>query len=194
MQESGQAFLLVRLEHLHPRSRQEPEHREQGNRGDEREREQLPPPRARQEEHRSQHPAVDDRRSDVGLEEDQEHRQGRESDSGQDRLRVLDSSRPVGEEPGEEEDEEHLAELGRLQPEKAEVDPPSRAADCRSGHEDEAHHRDRRRVEDAPVPPVDIRIDRDGERQRDRSDRDIEALTDEVVARIAGDVVARHSA
>ena len=104
----------------------------------ERQRGEVEPADAGDEEDGDDRRRVDERRPEVRLHEHEEDGHEREPDRLQHDLRVVDRPRPVGEEAGQEEHEEQLAELGRLELEEAEVDPPLRAARV-TAREDEEH-------------------------------------------------------
>src|SRR5205823_1633139 len=79
-------------------------------------------------EDRGERGAVDERRPEVGLHEDEEDRDERETEREERRPRLADPPRALGEEAGQREDEEQLPELGGLEAEEAEVDPALRAS------------------------------------------------------------------
>ena len=136
----------------------------------------MRPAHARDEEGSREHGAVDERRPDVRLHEDEEHRPGREQDRAERDREPADLLRAVGEVPGEEERDQHLAELGRLEAEEAEIDPAPRAARHRARGEDEGHHREQGDIDDARETPVDLGVDEDRNCHQDEPDPGVDAL------------------
>src|SRR5439155_26263158 len=128
MEEGGEAVLLVRLEHGRAGRRKPPEDRERRDDGYAEEQRQMQPPRPRDEEDRAERKQIHERRPEVRLEEDQSDRHSGEADSREHRPQLAHAPSPVGEEGREEEDEEQLSELGRLEAEEREVDPALRPA------------------------------------------------------------------
>src|SRR5207245_5998804 len=98
----------------------------------------------------------------------------------------------VGEEPGQEENEEQLPELRGLEAEEAEVDPALRATRDGAAEEDDRHQAEGARVDRALVALVDGRVDQDGSDKRDQADGDEDALADDVVVRVSGDIATGH--
>src|SRR2546421_10338305 len=125
--------------------------------------------------------------------EDEEDRHGREPDRLERRPRGGDPARPIGEEAREGENEEELAELGGLEAEEADVDPPLRPARERRGEEDEHHQRDRPGIDHAVVAAVDGRGDEERAGGAHDPDRGEDRLARHVVARAAGHVVPRDA-
>ena len=107
-------------------------------------------------------------------------------------LGLAEPARPVGEEAGEREHEEQLAELGRLELEGADLDPALRAARRLGEREDEQHQHERERVD---RPSERGGSDRGRSRARATKPANAEAggdrLPDDVVALVALDVEAR---
>ena len=87
-----------------------------------------------------------------------------------------DRARPVGEEAGHDEHEEHLAELRRLEGEEADVDPPMRAARRRARREHEHHQPERAEVDRPAKPPVGVGVDEEHDDEEQRAGRGVEAL------------------
>ena len=189
--EAGQSLHLVRLDRVHADRRQEPQHVVRAGHREDPQPGEVRPARAGREEHRAQRRAVDERRPQVGLHEDEQHRPGGEHDRGDDGAQLVDSPAALGEEAGQGEHDEHLAELGRLEAERAEVEPAPRVPRHPAGQEHEQHHAAQRAVQHAPVPPVQIRVDEHEGDQTDAADRRVDALAEHVVVRVAGDVVPR---
>ncbi len=84
--------------------------------------------------------------------------------------------RAVGEEAGEEEREQHLPELGRLEGEEADVDPAPRPARRGARDEHERHHPERADVDHRLEPPVDGRVDQHHADHHDRADAGVQRL------------------
>ena len=97
----------------------------------------------------------------------------------------------VGDERREEEDEEHLAELGGLELEEAEVDPAPRAADDRPGQEDEHHEAHGPDEERLLRAPEEGRVDEEQRDHPDSAERHEDHLPRNEVLLVAGDVVLR---
>ena len=96
------------------------------------------------------------------------------------------AARALGDEAGDREDAEELAELGGLEREEADVDPAGRAA-CRAAEdEDDGDQADGRREDRAPVAAVDVRVDDHRDDQREAADGHIEDLPVEVVVGCPG--------
>ena len=83
----------------------------------------MHPADAGHEEAGAERGEVDEPAAEVRLEEDEQHRRYRKRDREQRRPHVLDAPDPVGEEGGDEEDEQELPELRRLEAEERDVDP-----------------------------------------------------------------------
>ena len=75
----------------------------------------MQPAHARDEEHRGERCGIDECRADVRLDEDEEDRGEPEGENPQHGARTGDAARAIGDEPGQREHEQHLAELGRLE-------------------------------------------------------------------------------
>ena len=187
----SQARGLVRLEHVDPRGRQEPQHRQDQCQGSGPEGGEVRPARTRDEEHRREGDRVDHRRADVGLDEHEEDRAGREADRLEHDAALAEALGPVGQEAGEKEDEQQLPELGRLEAEEAEIEPALRVARDRSRQEHEQHQTGRAAVDRALEAAVVIGVDQDGEHQADEPHGRVDALADDVVAGVCREVVAR---
>ena len=104
--------------------------------------------------------------------------------------RGVEAARAVCEEAGQREDEEELAELGGLELERPEVDPPLRAARLLREQEDEDHQDDRAPVDRALGATVAIGIDRERDEQRHDAHADRDRLAEHEVALVPLDVVA----
>ena len=107
----------------------------------------MPPACAGEEEDRRERGPVDQGGAEVGLEED-EQRSGRAR--GRAAVATVDQDpirAALREEAGEREHEEDLPELGRLELERADVDPALGAAHHLAEGEDEHHQPDRAAVE-----------------------------------------------
>src|SRR5207244_9675137 len=102
--------------------------------------------------------AVDERRAEVRLQEDEEDRDEAEADSRERRARLAQAPRPLGEKAGKREHEQHLAELRRLKAEEAEVEPALRTAD-RTGQEHNRDHDSSAAEDHPPAQPVELRVD-----------------------------------
>ena len=103
-------------------------------RPDEEQRDHVRPAHARDEEAREEGGDVDERGAEVGLPEDEHDRDDAEHDRLQHDAGLLEPSHAIDEEAGEGEDEEELAELGRLELERPEVDPAREPrVSCASG-------------------------------------------------------------
>ena len=104
----------------------------------------------------------------------------------------VDPPGAVDEEAGDREHEEHLAELGRLELDDAEVDPALRAADRLRGDEDDEHQRERRRRRRASSAGA---RGRSGSSARDHEPGDADAggdrLAHDEVVLVPGNVEAR---
>ena len=145
-----------------PTSGSSDEHRQHRERRRRAEHEQVPPADAGDEEAGRDRGRVDERRAEVGLHEDEQDRHDREADGAEHDAQVAHAPAAVGEEAGEREDEEQLAELGRLELEEADVDPAPRAARLLREREHEQHQDDRRGVERPLQAAVAVGVD--GER------------------------------
>ena len=105
----------------------------------------------------------------------------------------VDPPDALDEESGDREDEEDLAELRGLELDEAEVDPALRAADRLGGDEDDDHQRERRAVDELPVPACEIDRDHGGDDEPGDADRGGDSLTDDEVALVSGHVEARDA-
>ena len=142
----------------------------------------MEPAHPREEQHGRHRGAVDECRAEVGLQEHEPHRDEAEPDGRQDGAELADAASALDQETGDREHEEQLSELGRLQLERAEIDPALRAAHRFGEDEDEEHDPDRGAVEEAPVALVDRGRDQDRHHHRDSAERDGDRLAgDEVV-------------
>ena len=137
----------------------------------------MRPAHARDEERRREHGAEDERGADVRLHEHEQDGTGGEQDRPQRHREAPDLLRTVGEVAREEERDQHLAELGRLEAEEAEIDPAPRAARHRAGGEDEGHHGKQADIDDAREAPVDLRVDEDRNCHQDEADPGVQPLT-----------------
>ncbi len=82
----------------------------------------------------------------------------------------------VGDERREREDEEHLAELGRLEGERAEGDPAPGAVCGRADGENDAEQSAEAEVDHAPEPAVDRGVDQERRDEQDAAGADVEQL------------------
>ena len=120
-----------------PAARQEPEHGEDYETADHDQREELPPAHADEEEQREERSRVDERGSEIRLEEHEQDRGRPEADRVEDRAPARHPAGALDEEAGESEDEQHLPELRRLELDEAEVDPALGASNGLGDEEDE---------------------------------------------------------
>ena len=184
---------LVRLEHLHARLRQEPENRENPDRGEGQQHQELLPADADEEENGEERSAVDERRPEVGLEEDEQDGNGSQPDRRQHRPPAVHPTALLHEEACDREDEQDLAELGGLELDESEVDPALGAANGLGDEEDEEHQRERRAVEEPPVSAHEVdRHDR-GDREPDQADPRGDRLPDDEVVLVPRNVEARDA-
>ena len=153
----------------------------------------MHPARTAQEEHARQSSRVDHRRSEVRLHEDEEDRGRRQADCGEHRPAIADPLRTVSQQTGEEEDEEHLAELGGLELEETEVEPALRAARDGSGEQNERHQSEHHGVDLLSITAVVLGVDEDGHDEHEHPERGIDALPDDVVVRVSCHVVPRDA-
>ena len=123
VRESGQASGLVRLQHLHARSREQPKGPHEREDGERCEDGQVEPAHARDEEAGAERSQVDEAATEVRLKEHEQDWGYGQRNSEQRCPQLVDPLDPVGEERCHEEDEQELAELGRLEAEEREVDP-----------------------------------------------------------------------
>ena len=187
----SQAGSLVRLEHLDTGCRQQPEHGGDPDHADREQREQLPPAKACEEQHREERRRVDERRSEVRLREDEKDRDGAQPDGREDRPPAGHRTSAVDDEAGDREHEEHLPELGRLELDEPEIEPPLRAADRLRRDENDDHQPERHHVDDLPVPAPEVDGHDRGDHEPDRSDRRRDALAHDEVVLDTGNVEAR---
>ncbi len=148
----------------------------------------MEPADAGEEQHRGERGRVHQRRPEVGLQEHEHHRRGREPDRCRDRAQPADPVLLLDEVAGDRNDEERLAELGRLELERPELDPALRPADGLREDEDEDHQRDRAAVDDAPVAPVERWRGEDRDHEPGSADRGRDRLSRDEVARVAWNV------
>jgi hypothetical protein len=99
----------------------------------------------------------------------------------------------LDEEPGDREDEEQLAELGRLELDRADVDPALRASDRLREGEDDHHQAQGDAVDDTPVAAVDVGRDRDRGYQPEHSHDGSDRLAHHEVVLVARHVEARDA-
>src|SRR3954452_3837762 len=118
IEEPGQPLYLVRAEDVHTRRRRHPQDGRRDEHGERAEDREVRPPHAGDEQDRRERGDIDHRRPDVRLDEDEKGGDGGEPDRAERRPPVGEPLRPLREEAGEREDEEDLAELGRLEPER----------------------------------------------------------------------------
>ena len=193
VREAGEPLLLVGLEQFHTHLRQQREHRDDRRQPDHGEREQVRPARPGHEEARAQRRDVDERRAEVGLLEDEQDRDGGEPDRAEHDARLVETAHAVGEEAGQREDEQELAELGGLELERAELDPALRAPGLVAEREDEQHQHDRRGEDRLLRTPEAVRVDCEDEEQPGKAEPDRDRLPHDVVQLVAPDIVARDA-
>ena len=155
------------------------------------ERHDVKPTRSRHEEHRGERRAVDERRPDVRLHEHEHGRDRRQPDRPEHRADLPDASGTLREEPGHGENDEELAELGRLEGQRADAEPPLRAARLSPERDHEQEQEQGDRVELAPVAPEDVGVEERHAQHRDAADGRVDRLPDDVVVGAARHVVAR---
>ncbi len=151
----------------------------------------MQPARAGDEEHRCERGAVDERGAEVGLDEDEADRKRGQHERRRRRAWIVHPLCAVGEEAGERKDEEQLAELRRLEAERADVEPAPRPAGHGAGGEDEQHRPDGADVDRAPQALEVGGLERERDGEADEPGRHERGLTDEEVMRAAVDVVVR---
>ena len=154
---------------------------------------EVQPPHPGQEQHRRQRCRVDEGSTEVGLEKDEAHRHETETDRRRDGAELADPAPPLHEEAGDRQHEEQLAELRRLELERAEIDPSLRPAHRLGKDEDEHHHPDRAAVQNPPVPLVDRRRHDDRDEHPGDAEGDRDRLARDEVVRIAEDVEPRDA-
>ena len=193
MREAGQALLLVALEHVdtHRRTCPEDAHHEQHDDGAEHG--ELLPRHSGDEEHGRERRGVDECGAEVGLGEDEQHRDQAEPDDLQGRPPRIEAALPLDEHPRDREHEQQLPELRRLEREEAEADPASRPARRMTDQEDTGDHCGGADEDPAPVAAVEIRIDERRSDHDDRADARVEDLAVEVVARIVRECELRDA-
>ena len=152
---------------------------------------EVAPADPRDEEARDERGAVDERRAEVGLLEDERDRDRREPERLQHDARVVQPPDAVGEEAREREHEQQLPELGRLELERPDLDPALRAARGVGEREDEQHPDERQSVDPFLRAAVVVGVDREGEQEAGEAEADRDRLTDDVVVLVALDVEAR---
>jgi hypothetical protein len=133
------------------------------------------------------------RRADVRLQEDEQGRHHREPDRRRDRAHLADPLDAVREERGQEDDEQELGELGRLEAVEAEVEPALRAPDLGADGDHDQEQRDHQPEDDPLVAAVEVGVDQRGGDQAGRAEADRERLAHDEVALVAEDVVARDA-
>ncbi len=153
----------------------------------------MHPARPRDEQRRPQSRRVHDCRAEVRLQEDEAHRHEGETRRGEHRPPVGDAFPAIGQEGGEEEDDEELAELRGLELEGAELDPAPGVADLDADHRHEEQHRDQRAEDDLAVPAVELRVDQQRDDQADSAQQGVSGLPLDVEVGIAGDVELRDA-
>ena len=153
----------------------------------------MEPADADDEEHRGQRGRVHHGGAEVRLEEDEPHRYETQPDGRQHGADLTDAPRAVDEEAGEREDEEHLAELRRLELEGADHEPSLGAADGGAGDVDEQHDPDRSGVHGPPVPTHEGGRHQHGDQERDAAEACSDRLADHVMVGIARNVEARDA-
>ena len=168
VREARDALRLVRLQHLDTGRRQEPEHRGHEQSRGQHEQHHVQPADPRHEEDRGECGAVDERSAQIRLHEHERQRHEPEPDRSQHRTSRVDTPRSLRQESGNREHEERLAELGRLQLERADVEPALRSAHTLRVREDDDHHPDGAEVEHAPVALQERQ--RHNRRDRERDD------------------------
>ena len=150
---------LVVLEHVDADRRADPQDERRDDRAEPEQDRDLRPARPGDEERRAEDRGVHDRRPEVGLQEDEQHRHRREPDRRSRRLPIVDPLASLGEERGEEQDEQELAELGRLEAEGADVDPAARVPDARPEDRGQHEHEEEQAVDEPVVLPPEAGVD-----------------------------------
>ena len=141
--------------------------------------------RGRGVEHREEDPEVEERRAEVARLDEHEHRGAPDREERAEVLEAPPCERLplVPQVPGEEDDEEDLRELARLEPQRADVDPELDAVDPlpqpRDGREHQEH--DRRDPEDVLVPLEDPVVVAQPD-EHEGEDRDADGDPDELAA------------
>ena len=191
IREAYDALSLVVLQDVDPERGPGPEDERRAGEADREQQRDLRPASPGDEQRRAEDPRVDDRRAEVRLQEDEQHRHRGEADRRKGRLPLVDPLAPVGEERGQEEHEQELPELGRLEAEGPDVDPAPRVADARAEQGRQDEHRDQEAVDDPRVLAPEAGIDQRHPGQARAADQRVCGLADDVVVRVAGDVVLR---
>jgi hypothetical protein len=101
---------------------------------------------------------------------------------------LADSPTSLREQAGEEQGQEQLPELGRLEAEEAKVDPASGAADVGAEHHHDQQHRDHQGVDHLSVTAVVVGIDQQRSHKPHQSDKGEDRLAEDVILGVAGDV------
>ncbi len=153
----------------------------------------MRPARAGDEQHCREGGCVDERRPEVGLDEDEHDRHGGETERRKRRPNLAESAPVLREETRQREDEQELPELRGLEAEEAKVDPAPRPACERSGEEDEEHQARRPDVDRPVVAAVEVGIDKRRPREPDRADGGEDALAHDEQAAVARHVVLRDA-
>ena len=106
------------------------------------------------------------------------------------RLWARAAAGPIGEEAGQREHEEQLPELGGLELERADLDPPFRAA-SRIGEREDQQHPDERDAEDRLLrAAVPVGVDQEHDEEAGEAEPGCDRLPDDVVVLVALDVEA----
>jgi hypothetical protein len=124
-----------------------------------------------------------------GLDEDEQDREACEPDRLDDRPALPQPPGAVGEEAGQEEDEQQLPELRGLEAERPDVEPALRMARDGAAEQHEQHQAGRAAVDPALVAPIDLRVDEEQRDEADAADRCVDPLADNVVVGVALHVV-----
>jgi hypothetical protein len=185
MREAGEALLLVALEDVDAGGRAGPEDAHDEQHDDGPEHGELPPRDSGDEEHGRERRRVDERRTEVGLGEDEQDRDQAEPDDLEGRSPRVEGALPLDEHPRNREHEQKLSELRRLEGEEPEADPARRPARRMPDQQDAGDHRGSADEDRSPVAAVEIRIDQRRGDERDSPDARIEDLAVQVVARVA---------
>src|SRR5579864_9043875 len=157
---------------------------------------EVPPPRPRRVEHADEDGAVDQRRPQVGLFEDQHHRHGHVPEEREKAPHGAVGPRAVGHVLGERENDDNLGHLRRLKlPERAEGDPALRAeagapGDQHGGEQEQVEHVERAGAR-REHPVVDHKQEK-AERHADREVKPLAAHVQERQGRDVGTAVDHH--
>ncbi len=133
---------------------------------------------ARDEEHAEQRGQVDDRRAEVGLDEDQAGGQRRVGDAEDDEPERADAPRVARDQGGQRQQQRELAELRRLELEERELDPAARPARREAEREDGGDEPDRAHVERPLEAPEALDVDERQNAQGDGAEREVDLLLD----------------